>query len=96
MPSYEDIRNNLLDKLNDSDTGSTEFSDAVKSLKVLEEANKIHHDTEVEEDYDWKRFLKDHAGDFIRVGGTLVTVVAIGIVENKFDVIFRSKASKYL
>lgn len=95
MPSYEDIRNNLLEKLNDSDTTAAEFSDGVKSLKVLEEACKINHDI-VEEDYTIKQFFKDHAGDFIRVGGTLATVVTIGFIESKFDVIFRSKASKHL
>lgn len=96
MPaSYEDIRSNLLETLNDSDTSADDYSNAMKNLKILEEAHKINQDvTNVKEEK--KNFVQAHASEFIRVGGTIATVLAIGFIETKFDVIFRSKASKYL
>lgn len=93
MTSYGDIRNLVLDKLETSAPESDDFTAAMKNLKLLEEAFKINQDSTVKED---KNFFQEHASDFIRVGGTIATVVVIGIIETKFDVIFRSKASKHL
>lgn len=96
MPaSYEDIRSKLLEKLDDVDTSEEDFASAMKNLKILEESYKINQDVNnVKEEK--KNFFQAHSSELIRVGGTLATVVAIGFIETKFDVIFRSKASKYL
>lgn len=93
MTSYEDIRNNVLDALSNKAPETDDFTSIMKNLKLLEESFKINQDVNVK---DEKNFFQEHASDFIRVGGTIATVVVIGIIETKFDVIFRSKASKHL
>jgi hypothetical protein len=93
MTSYEDIRNSVLESLSTKAPEDDDFTNAMKNLKLLEEAFKINQDVTVKEE---KNFFQEHASDFIRVGGTIATVVVIGIIETKFDVIFRSKASKHL
>lgn len=95
MPaSYEDVRASLLETLVDENTSSDDFSNAMKNLKILEESFKINQDVNVKEEK--KNFFQAHSSELIRVGGTIATVLTIGIIETKFDVIFRSKAAKYL
>lgn len=86
--------------IDDIDTAADydETSTAVKNLKVLAEAKKLlEPDPEPEpEPSGVKAFFSHHAGDLIKVGGSIVIVSVIAVVEAKHDIIFRSKASKFI
>lgn len=97
MSSYEETRVKLLETMNNSlDEGSPEYLNAMKSLVELNKAEAAQLHPETPECTGKKAWFERHSDALIRVGGTLATVVAVGFVESKFDVIFRSKASKYL
>jgi hypothetical protein len=70
----------------------------VKNLKTFAEARKLLDPDPIPdpEPTGPKAFFERHAGDFIKVGGTLIVVAVIAVVESKGDVIFRSKASKFI
>lgn len=75
-----------------------EVTTRVKNLKTFAEAKKlIDPDPEPDpEPTGTKAFFVRHASDLIKVGGTLVVVSVIAVIEAKGDVIFRSKASKFI
>lgn len=94
---YEEQRVKLIKTMNDTlDEGSPEYLNAMKALTELNKAEATQLHPETPEPQGAKGWLERHSDALIRVGGTLATVVAVGFVETKFDVIFRSKASKYL
>jgi hypothetical protein len=94
--SYEIARNDLFNALAGLDESSTEYANAVKALETLNkaEASQIHPETP--EETGVKAWFEKHSDALIKVGGTFGSIALIGFVESKFDVIFRSKASKYL
>lgn len=71
---------------------------AVKTLKTFAEAKKLLEPEPIPESEPTgiKGFFERHSGDLIKVGGTLVVVSIIAVIETKGDVIFRSKASKFI
>lgn len=77
---------------------ANETSTRVKNLKTFAEAKKLlDPDPEPEkEPTGTKAFFVRHSSDLIKVGGTLVVVGVIAVIEAKGDVIFRSKASKFI
>lgn len=97
--SMDDVAQKFIDELM-TDNGSTpeETSDLVKNLKTLAEAKKLldPEPEPVPEPTGAKAFFGRHGGDFIKGGFTLAAVVVIATIEAKGDVIFRSKATKYL
>ncbi len=95
-PNYESIRHNLLQHLAGADEGTEEFTNVLKELEILNKAEAAQKEPETPEPKGAKAWFEKHSSDLIKVGGTLSTVILVGIVESKFDVIFRSKASKYL
>jgi len=95
-PSYETIRSALLQHAVGEDEGSEKLTDMLKQLELLNKAEAAQKDPETPEPKGAKAWFEKHSSDLIKVGGTLGTVVLVGFVESKFDVIFRSKASKYL
>lgn len=94
--SYDSLRQDLLTHLANSDEGSDQYTNALKQLETLNKAESAQKEPETPEPKGTKAWFEKHSDALIRVGGTLGTVVVIGFVESKFDVIFRSKASKYL
>lgn len=98
MPeTIDDVTQTLLDDV-DSTTNLESRSTAVKNLKTFAEAKKLLEPdpTPDPEPSGFKGFLDRHAGDLIKVGGTLVVVGFIAFTEAKGDVIFRSKAAKFI
>jgi hypothetical protein len=94
--SYETLRRDLLQHLAGSEEGSEEYTNTLKQLEILNKAEAAQKEPETPEPTGAKAWFEKHSESLIRVGGTLGTVIMIGFVESKFDVIFRSKASKYL
>lgn len=94
--SYEVVRQDIFSTLAGLDAQSDEYAKAVKALETLNKAESSLPQPETPEEKGTKAWFEKHSDALIRVGGTLTTVVLIGFVETKFDVIFRSKASKYL
>lgn len=95
MADYESIRQSLLAHLAGCDEGSEEYTNLLKQLEILNKAEAAQPQPEKEEK-GAKAWFKDHSDSLIKVGGTFGSIVLLGFVESKFDVIFRSKASKYL
>lgn len=94
MPeNYETVRNQIFVKLSEMGPSDEKFSELTKSLKTLEEAHKINHESV---DPVKKSFWQEHSSELIRIGGTLATVVLIGAIEMNGGVLLKSKASKYL
>lgn len=91
--SYEDVRNQIIEKLSEIGPEGDNYGDLMKSLKTLEEAHKIKHDTVPPVE---KSFWKEHSSEIIRIGGTIATVIVIGAIEMNGGVLLKSKASKYL
>jgi len=85
---------NDIDSATDGDATAT----AVKNLKVLAEAKKLLEPDPIPEPEPSgaKAFFSHHAGDLIKVGGSIVVVGIIAVIEAKHDIIFRSKASKFI
>lgn len=98
MPEpLEEARIKLINDLKatgDADEASTR----VKNLKTFAEAQALLVPAPIPEPEPTgvKAFFVRHSGDLIKVGGSLVIVSVIAIVEAKGDVIFRSKASKFI
>lgn len=82
----------------DTATDLNEKSTAVKNLKVLAETKKLLEPEPIPEPEPSgvKAFFNHHAGDLIKVGGSIVVVSVIAVIEAKHDIIFRSKASKFI
>ena len=95
--SIDSLAQKLIDDVAAS-TSEEETATAVKNLKTLGEAKKLFEPdpTPDPEPTGIKAFFSRHAGDLIKVGGTLSAVGLIAVIEAKGDVIFRSKATKYL
>jgi len=94
--SYETIRQTLLSTIANGTVGTEEYTNALKQLETLNKAEAAQKEPETPEPKGTKAWFEKHSDALIKVGGTLGTVVLVGFVESKFDVIFRSKASKYL
>lgn len=98
MPeSIDSVTQKLIDDVHNAED-LEKTSTAVKNLKTLVEAKKLLEPDPIPdpEPSGFKAFLNRHAGDLIKVGGTLTIVGVIAVVEAKGDVIFRSKAAKFL
>ena len=99
MPkSLDDFYQKFIDDVGERDLCSNESTTAINNLKTFAEAKKLLDPDPIPdpEPTGVKAFFGRHAGDLIKVGGTLSAVALIGVFEAKGDVIFRSKASKYL
>lgn len=98
MPeSTDSVTQKLIDDI-DHATSLEVKSTAVKTLKTYAEAKKLLDPDPIPdpEPTGVKAFFARHAGDLIKVGGTLAAVATIAVIEAKGDVIFRSKASKFI
>ena len=98
MPeSIDSVAQKLIDDIDVADDLDKK-SIAVKNLKTLAEAKKLLEPdpTPDPEPTGFKAFVKCHASDLIKVGGSISVVAIIAIIEAKGDVIFRSKASKFI
>lgn len=80
--------------LDDLDKTST----AVKSLKTFAEAQDIlKPDPEPDpEPTGVKAFLRRNDEHLMKIGGSIAVVALIALIEAKGDIIFRSKASKFI
>ena len=99
MPeTFEETQHKILKELDKYDSSSEQCTTAIKNLKTLAEAQQILKPDPIPdpEPTGFRGFMHRNSGDLIKVGGTLTAIALIGIVETKFDVIFRSKASKYI
>lgn len=96
--SFHDAQNKLFNNLSTHDSSSDEATTIIKNLKTLGEAQKLFEPTPIPElePKGVKGFLHRNSTDLVRVGGTITAIVLVGLVETKFDVIFRSKASKFI
>lgn len=98
MPEpIEEVLTKLITDINVSGDAD-EVSTRVKNLKTFVEAKKLL-DPEPEKEPEptgIKAFFSRHADSLIKVGGTLAVVSVIAVIETKGDVIFRSKASKFI
>lgn len=99
MPkSSDDLVQQFLMQLDDSDLTEEDTAMAIKNFKTFTEAVKlIEPEPEPEpEPTGFKAFVVRHGSELIRAGGMLSAVGIIAVLEAKGDVIFRSKATKYL
>lgn len=96
MPSYQEARQELLAMIAQTDEWSEKYTTLVKNLEILNKAEAAELKPEAPAETGAKAWFKEHSDSLIKVGGTLGSIVLLGFVESKFDVIFRSKASKYL
>lgn len=94
--AYQQIRDTIVTELGDTNVYDDDYIKAIKALDALNKAEAAQMVPETPEPTGAKAWFEKHSDALIRVGGTLTSVVLIGFVESKFDVIFRSKASKYL
>lgn len=91
--SYDTIRAEIFTELKGHDVTDEAYLTAIKALEGI---NKAEVAQKTEESKGAKAWFDRHSDALIKVGGSAGIVVLIGIVETKFDVIFRSKAAKYL
>jgi hypothetical protein len=99
MPeTFDTITQKLLDDIGKPDLTDEEASTKIKNLKTVAETQKLlePEPTPVPEPTGLKGFFNKHAGDLIKVGGTVTVVSLIAVLEAKGDLIFRSKASKFI
>jgi hypothetical protein len=95
-PNYETIRASLLQHAVGEEDGTEKLTNIIKQIELINKAEAAQKEPETPEPKGAKAWFEKHSDALIKVGGTLSTVVLVGFVESKFDVIFRSKASKYL
>src|SRR5687768_12806958 len=99
MPEpIDDVQNWLVVAINPADDDAEETAAKVKNLKTFAEAKKLLEPDPIPEPEPSgaKAFFNHHAGDLIKVGGSIVVVSIIAVIEAKHDIIFRSKASKFI
>jgi hypothetical protein len=99
MPELNDpIVQRLVKAAENPETDDKEALAYIKSLKTYAEAKKLLEPEPIPEPEPTgvKAFFSRHAGDFIKAGTTLVVVTVIAVTEAKGDVIFRSKATKFI
>lgn len=94
--SFDDVRTKMLNQLADETFESEAATTIVKNLKTLQEAANIPDSPSTDDETGFKAFLKRNSGDLIKAGSTLGAISLIGLFELKGDVIFRSKASKFI
>lgn len=95
----DSITQQLLDDIAKSDDFSTDAVTAkIKNFEIFAKAkNLIDPEPEPEpEPMGFRAFVRKNSGDLIKVGGTLAAVSLIAVFEGKGDLIFRSKATKYI
>lgn len=92
--SLDDITQKLIDRI-DAAAHDEDVSTEVKNLKMVADAKQILNPPTPEPEIE-RGFFHRHAGDLIKAGTTLAAVAAIAVIEAKGDVIFRSKATKFL
>lgn len=99
MPEHiDDLIPQLINDVDSNKDDLDKTAIAVKNLKTFGEARNLIV-PEIPEDPEptgTKAFFVRHAGDLIKVGGSLLVVGVIAVIEAKGDVIFRSKASKFI
>lgn len=96
--SMDNVTQKLIDELMEADGTSEEAAALTKNLKTFAEAKKLldPEPEPVPEPTGAKAFFGRYGGDLIKGGVTLTAVAVIAVIEAKGDVIFRSKATKYL
>lgn len=96
--SLEEVQSLIINDLVTSDFADDDTTTKIKNLKTLTEAIMIQTPDPLPdpEPTGLKGFLWRNSGDLIKVGGTISIVALIGLIEAKGDVIFRSKASKFI
>lgn len=96
--SFDDVRSKMLDQLLDETYESEAASTIIKNLKAFEDAATLANPPapEAEEFQGVRGFLKKNSGELIKAGSTISAIVLIGVFELKGDVIFRSKAARYI
>lgn len=96
--SADSLAQKLIDDIDGRDLTLEETSTAIKNLKTYAEAKKLLDPDPIPdpEPTGLKGFFARHSGDLIKVAGTLSAITLIAAVETKGDVIFRTKASKYI
>lgn len=96
--SAEDLAQKLIDNLDGCDLTTEETTTAIKNLKTFAEAKKLLDPDPIPdpEPTGAKAFFVRHSDALIKVAGTLAAITLIAGVETKGDVIFRTKASKYI
>lgn len=95
---YDAVATKLISEVEKDLDDPDKTSTRVKNLKTFVEAQKLAEPEAepIPEPTGMKAFFEHHSGDLIKVVGTLVVVSVIAVIEAKGDVIFRSKASKFI
>jgi hypothetical protein len=99
MPENLDtVAQQLIDDITKNSDDQDKTALAVKTLKTFAEAQDLlTPDPEPDpEPTGWKAFLDRHSGELIKITGTAAIVLLIAVSEAKGDIIFRSKASKFI
>ena len=98
MSDLTDVHQKLVDGIMNLDLTTEDPADLVKSLKTVVEAQKLAEPDPIPdpEPTGVRAFFSRNSGDLIKVAGTLSVVTIIAAIEAKGDIIFRSKASKFL
>lgn len=99
MPEpIDDALSSLIDDINNTVGDPEKAATAVKNLKAFAEAKKLLDPDPIPEPEPTgiKAFFVRNSGDLIKVVGTLAVATVIAVIESKGDVIFRSKASKFI
>ena len=94
--SFDDVRAKMLDQLLDETYESEAATTIINNLKTFQTAATTTEPTPEVEPTGVRAFLKKNSGDLIKAGSTLGAIVLIGVFELKGDVIFRTKASKFI
>lgn len=96
--SADDLAQQLIDSIDGCDLTLEETTTAIKNLKTFAEAKNLLDPDPIPdpEPTGTKAFFARHADALIKVVGTFGAIALIAAVETKGDVIFRTKASKYI
>lgn len=93
--SIDDVRAKILDQLYEEAFESEAATTIIKNLKTFQEATATPPPSE-DEPKGVRGFLKKNSGDLIKGGTTIGAICLIGLFELKGDVIFRTKAAKFI
>lgn len=96
--SYEEIRNELLETISNLDPvdEAETYADCLDKLEKINKAEAAEKETPEVPPTGVKAWFDRHSDAFIRVGGTVVAIGAVAFAESKFDLIFKSKASRFI
>lgn len=96
--NYEDIRSELLTTINNLDPvdDRESYQNCLDMLEKINKAEAAEKEAPEATPTGAKAWFDRHSDSFIKLGGSLAAIVMVAFAESKFDLIFKSKASKYI